>query len=206
MEPNPCQLTIPYYITSSTPTDKRIYSSQNFKLSTCMPDDKVIHALVAIQAVTQDQLYLLCPKYKDSKGDDIQLGITETQNNGFERLDHCALRGLVEELQIGTTPESIEYRRDLDYNSKSKNYSTFFLDTRNHTIVHQEATSESSSRYRGNKSLVCVYGTYQNLEETLLQFNPTNQVTYKDDIDALALIPIKELEYILNHHKAKFKL
>jgi hypothetical protein len=171
-----------------------------------MPDDKVIHALVAIQAVTQDQLYLLCPKYKDSKGDDIQLGITETQNNGFERLDHCALRGLVEELQIGTTPESIEYRRDLDYNSKSKNYSTFFLDTRNHTIVHQEATSESSSRYRGNKSLVCVYGTYQNLEETLLQFNPTNQVTYKDDIDALALIPIKELEYILNHHKAKFKL
>jgi acyl-CoA reductase-like NAD-dependent aldehyde dehydrogenase len=65
-----------------------------------MPDDKVIHALVAIQAVTQDQLYLLCPKYKDSKGGDIQLVITETQNNGFERLDHCALRGLVEELQI----------------------------------------------------------------------------------------------------------
>ena len=201
-QPEYCHIAKEYYVTS--PRDRRIYGSNYFKLSTCMPTDDVISRLINIDNANQNKLYLLCPKYKDDEGGDIQLGITETQNSGFERFDQCALRGLTEELQIGTTRDSIEYQDGLDYIRKGKNYQVFFLDTDKHTTEHK--TSDTiSAPFPGDKALVCVYGTKERLLEKLQQFNPLNKVTEHDNIDALSLIPISELETILDHHKIKLR-
>lgn len=191
----------PYYYYDSAKNE--LVPAYDFKLSTVMPSLHVIEELIRLQENTDDELFIVCPQYKDA--DDIQFGGTESQKNSEETMQNCCIRGLIEEFQItAETTSAIESHEDKAYMAGRAIVYPYFLNISDNSFIHDEVKClpKNESKFYGDKSFICVYGKFNDVGRIVKDFDSQNCMAKADNISRLVMISLSEITRIWDYHVA----
>jgi hypothetical protein len=176
-------------------------------LSGAMPDVKILKNMynhICEKYSNIDDVYVLCPKYmalekasiQSFEYDDIQIFKTESKNVGGESFIDCASRCALEESQIKVSSEMLETHEGFP---ELFSFNVVSADLYQHAVAESEGEKETDPKKRG-KATLCTYGTKEVLMNALRNFDPTNDVTKKDKIQSLILLPVRALPHLYRYH------